>query len=197
MKSWILGALICGSSTISFGQQAFELIQEKDQIYVYSNPVKNRKTIEYRAFTLIQNTQMSTVLDKLTRYSEHASWLYNCEYSELLDQQDNTAYLYQVCDASWPFKDRDYVLELVKTVTQTNQTKISFKAIANKYPVQQGHVRLDQFNGYWLLEQVGTAVKVTIFCTFDPKLNMPRAFRRSYEKKIPFNTLKNLRAAFH
>lgn len=192
----ILGALgfTLISLTCCFGQTNFELIQSKDQIYIYTNPEKNRKTIEYWAHTTIEGKDIKEVLSIFTQYNSHSDWVYNCQSSQLLKHTSDTVLLYQICDASWPFKNRDYILSLKKVVVNNRETKISFSAIDNQLPTKKGLVRLDYFKGYWLLQQTDTGVKVSIKCEFDPKLKMPRAFRKSFEKKIPYHTLKQLKA---
>ncbi|MEP2937036.1 MAG: START domain-containing protein [Gilvibacter sp.] len=195
-KSLATFLLIACNAFSAVGQSNLELTQSRDDIFIFTNPKGSSATIEYKAHTLIKNTTIDKVLRVFTNYEGHTEWLYNCEESKLLDQENDIAYLYQVCNATWPFRNRDYVLKLKKTHQSPSRTTITFSAIDSMLPTKKNRVRLDHFTGYWLLEQKETHVKVSMYCEFDPNLSMPKGMRKAYAIKIPFHTLRDLRRSF-
>lgn len=181
---------------MSSRQASLKLTHSKEQIFVFTNPQNSDQIIEYKAHTTIANVSLEQVLAIFSEYEQHSDWVYNCKASELLKKQEDIVYLYQVCNATWPIRNRDYVLKLTKQQLDAQTIKISFSAVDKMLPEKKQLVRINHFEGYWLLQETDAGVKVSMYSEFDPLLSMPKAMRKSYATKIPYHTLRNLRAVF-
>ncbi len=192
LKHIILPVIICYPFIIS-AQKEFELNFCKEGVSVYSKNTSNKNHIEYKGSITIDSSSLKNAIQILTDYENHKNWVYNCENSSLIKEDKNTTHLYQVCNATWPFKNRDYVLRLERKELENGNIKVDFKSVPNMISNKKELVRIDEFSGYWEIEKKASKVIITMYGNFNPKMRLPKAIMEKYSKKIPFSTLLNLK----
>lgn len=175
------------------GQDDFKLDFCKEGISVYSKSNMDKKHIEYKGSLTLNDTLEKKVIRTLTDYNNHKNWVYNCKSSNLIKQEGDTTHLYQVCNATWPFKNRDYVLCLEKKLLENGTIQVDFKSVSNIISDKEELVRIDEFIGYWKIEKKESKLIITMYGKFNPKMKLPKTIIKQYVKKIPFNTLRNLK----
>lgn len=176
------------------GQDGFKVDFCKEGISVYSKSNMDKKHIEYKGSLTLDSTALKKVVQTLIDYESHKNWVYNCKDSSLINNEGNTTHLYQVCNAIWPFKNRDYVLCLEKKILKNGTIQVDFKSVPNIISNKKELVRIDEFNGYWKIEKKASKIIITMYGKFNPKMKLPHSIIKQYVKKIPFNTLRNLKS---
>ncbi len=192
LKHIILSLIIC-CPFITSAQKEFKLNFCKEGVSVYSKNTSNKNHIEYKGAITIDSSCLKKAIQILTDYENHKNWVYNCKNSSLIKEDKNTTHLYQVCNATWPFKNRDYVLCLERKELENGNIKVDFKSVSNMVSNKKDLVRIDEFSGYWEIEKKASKVIITMYGNFNPKMKLPQAIMKKYSKKIPFNTLLNLK----
>ena len=174
----------------------FRLVKDAEDIKVYHKVAPRKGYIEYKATTVVNEPNMENVLNFFMDYENHTQWVYNCIESKMWQEGEQT-YLYQVCKSPWPFKDRDLSLLVKKTKLNNSQTIIDFISKPGATADHKKNVRINEFESRWLVRQIENKVSVTVLASFDPKLSLGSFMLKSYATKIPFETLKNLKAVYH
>jgi len=174
-------------------QNEFTLSFTEKNISIYKKKTDNKSFIEYKGKLTIENTDIKTVLKVLKDYKNYQSWIYNCRSAKILKEDNEHIYLYQISKATWPFKDRDYVLCLKPEFINNDSVIIPFSAYTNLISSKKQYTRLDTFNGKWIIKKLGDKVTVSMYGSFDPKMKLPKALRKKYERKIPLKTLSKLK----
>lgn len=191
--NYIMLSITIWHSFTMLGQDDFKLDFCKEGISIYSKSNMDKKHIEYKGSLTLDSTALKKVVKTLTDYNNHKNWVYNCKNSSLLNQEGDTTHLYQVCNAMWPFKNRDYVLCLEQKELDNGTIKVDFKSVPDMVSDKKELVRIDEFNGYWKIEKNGSEIIITMYGHFNPKMNLPQAIMKKYARKIPLNTLLNLK----
>lgn len=188
----ILIVLLTNVSVI-WSQNNFVLQHSENSINIYSKAKQNRSLIEYKGELTLKHQNIESVLAILKDYKNYQSWIYNCKRAKFIKEANNNIYLYQISKASWPFKDRDYVLCLKPESSNKNTITIPFYAVSNIVSSKREYTRIDEFNGKWIIEKIDKKIKVSMYGSFNPKMKLPKYLKQKYEKKIPLNTLNKLK----
>lgn len=189
----ILFTLLLYSTSPTHAQKEYELTTEKDGVQIFLKEAPKKGFIEYKGVLTIKNVAFAKVINTLVDYENHSTWIYNCIDSQLLESQPYFTYLHQTCNAIWPLKKRDYIL-LVKTEKINDRTFIvTLTSVPEYIPLVENHVRIDEFEGKWVLQDEKKHISISLFGSFDPKISLSSFFLRNYSKKIPFKTLTNLK----
>ena len=174
------------------GQRGFQLIHAKDQIKIYRPPLADG-FITYDASMTLEGTKVADVRQILENFEAHPRWMYRILESRKLEDKGDRILLYQVSKSNWPFKNRDYILQVDVIQDDTKRYRLRFTARPDFRPEDPKYVRIQSFTGEWDVVQEGKQVRIAMFTSFRPEVNFPKTFFRTLSKRIPLATFKNLR----
>lgn len=173
-------------------QRGFQLIHAKDQIEIYRPPLADG-FITYDASMTLTGTTVSEVRAVLENFEAHPQWMYRCLESRKLSDTGDRIFLYQVSKSNWPFKNRDYILQVDVLQDEPDRYRLRFTAKPGYRPVDPDYVRIQEFTGEWDVSQHNGKVRIGMFTSFSPEVNFPKTFFRTLSKRIPLVTFRNLR----
>ena len=174
------------------GQRGFQLIHAKDQIRIY-RPALEDGYITYDASLTLKATSVAAVRQILQEFETHPQWMYRILESRKLEDEGERIVLYQVSKSNWPFKNRDYILQVDVLQDDPDRYRLRFSSRPNYQPEDPKYVRIQAFTGEWDVVQEGKQVRIGMFTSFRPEVNFPKTFFRTLSKRIPLATFKNLR----
>ena len=152
MKNTIIGLflLVSFSFTITAQEAEWELRKEKDGIQVYVREAIDSPFKELKMKFSIDAT-MSTVVALLQNVDAIPDWVYKCSESYVVEKISiQEEYYYNLMDFPWPMSDRDLILK--SKLYQDPVTKVlrsESYAVADKMPVKEGVVRIEETNLWW------------------------------------------------
>lgn len=174
------------------GQRGFELIHDKDQIKIYRPPLEEG-FITYDASITLKTTSVKAVREILRDFEAHPFWMYRIVESRKLRDDGARIFLYQISKSNWPFKNRDYILQVDVLQDDDKRYRLRFTARPEYRPEDSKYVRIQTFTGEWDVKQEGEQVRIGMFTSFRPEVRFPKTFFRTLSKRIPLVTFKNLR----
>ena len=192
MKKLFVVLLVLITPAIFFGQRGFQLIHAKDQIKIYRPPLE-QGYITYDASMTLKATSVREVREILKNFEAHPQWMYRILESRKLLDKGERIFLYQVSKSNWPFKNRDYILQVDVLEDDEDRYSLRFTARPEYRPEDPEYVRIQTFTGEWNVVQEAGEVRVSMFTSFRPEVNFPKTFFRTLSKRIPLVTFRNLR----
>ncbi len=184
--------IICLATTTIYSQRHQKVVYDKEGIKIYNPPLESG-FISYTAYLFLHGQTVHQVRNVFQDYKAHTTWIYRCLESKKITENKGLIHLYQVSKSNWPFKNRDHILA-IRILEDTQQKyQIRFKAEPSYIEYHDKHVRIDEFYGEWEVSQETNGVMVKMFTSFNPKVGLPKAFFRTLSKRIPLETLRNLR----
>lgn len=176
-----------------YAQTDWELKKNEDGIQVYTRELGKSSIKEFKVVSVFQ-TNMSSIIDKITDAENLKNWNYRTTKSKLLERvSDSVFVVYMYNDFPWPIKDRDHVSKLVLLKESDSTVKINITSLFQKVPKDNNTIRIEEFSGFWLIEKIDDGVRVTQQMHGEPKGNVPSVIINATLTKAPFNTLKNLK----
>jgi len=192
IKIWIL-LFISLVWNVVLSQRHQKVVYNKEGIKIYNPPLESGY-ISYTAYLTLPGQTVDQVKKVFQDYKAHTDWIYRCLESKKISETEGMVYLYQVSKSNWPFKNRDHILAIQILEDSRQKYRIRFNADPSFLEYHDKHVRIDKFFGEWEVNQVGSGVVVKMFTSFNPKVKFPKAFFRTLSKRVPLETLRNLRA---
>ncbi len=178
---------------IGIAQNDYYLDIDKNDIKVFLKDDPKDNYIEYKAVMQIESIYYDNVVSLFLDYNNHTKWVYNCIDSYLLKKDTDNTYLYQSCKSHWPFKKRDFVLNITSKEIDDNTLEIYFTSEKNILSENESHIRINEFVGKWQLKREGKKTIITIYSSFNPKISLPSFLIEKYASDIPYYTLSNLK----
>lgn len=164
----------------------------KDNITVFSREVPGSDFIASRA-EMVVNSQLANLLDLINNFDEYPDFIHNCKSAKLINKSGNSYVAYLTFDAPWPLTDRDVYIQLIVN-KEAEKVVISLKDL-EKYSTKKGYVRIEDLNGKWLLDPLGSSqVKVVFEIHIDPGGSVPSWVVNNSADDQVFYTLKRARA---
>jgi len=185
--------IICLVTTTIYSQRHQKVVYDKEGIKIYNPPLESG-FISYTAYLFLPGQTVNQVKSVFQDYKAHSAWIYRCLESKKISETNDLVYLYQVSKSNWPFKNRDHILAIRILEDSKQKYRIRFKAEPSYLENHDKHVRIDDFYGEWEVIQEANGVLVKMFTSFNPNVNLPKAFFRTLSKRVPLETLRNLRA---
>jgi len=175
-----------------YGQRGFQLIYAADQIRIY-RPNLEEGYITYDASMTLESTSVASVRAVLENFESHPQWMYRILKSRKLAEDGARIILYQVSKSNWPFRNRDYILQVDVLQDDPDRYRLRFTARPEYRSEDPKLVRIQKFTGEWDVVQEGKWVRIEMFTSFRPEVNFPKTFFRTLSKRIPLVTFRNLR----
>ena len=177
---------------LMWGQRGFQLVHTTDQIKIY-RPALEDGYISYDASLTLKAITVGEVKEVLEDFENHPQWMYRIMESRKLDDRGDRILLYQVSRSNWPFRNRDYILQVDVLQDDAKRYRLRFTARPESHPEDPKYVRIQTFTGEWDVVQDGDQVRIGMFTSFRPEVNFPKTFFRTLSKRIPLTTFKKLR----
>jgi len=122
-------SLILLFSTLIEAKSDWRIVKNQDDIKVYSRNVQNvGKTLRG---SITVDGSISSVLAVIEDTDSYPRWLHNCYQAQQIKHSNaNRNINYVVINLPWPVKDRDIVIEGIRTQQKHNKSvEIKFKAV--------------------------------------------------------------------
>ncbi|WP_430411117.1 START domain-containing protein [Kordia sp.] len=176
-----------------FAQKEWSLKKDKDDIQIYTKSIDSSKIKAYKVEMVVE-TSLDKVKSIITDGDQLHVWNYKAIDSKLLKKTSESEYLiWMALDLPWPLRNRDVVISLSLHRISKDVLRIDIIAASDQYEIQEDYLRITTFEGYWLLEQKDTMVKITHQMHGDPSGNLPSWFINSTIAKAPYNNFVALR----
>jgi len=190
---FILYSVLLINIKVCYAQNDYYLDIDKNDIKVFLKEDPKDNYIEYKAVMQIESIYYDNVVRLFLDYKNHTKWVYNCIDSYLLKKDKNNTYLYQSCKSHWPFKKRDFVLNITSKQIDANTLEVYFTSEKDILSENESHIRINEFVGKWQLKKEGEKTIITIYSSFNPKIRLPPFLIEKYASEIPYYTLSNLK----
>ena len=155
--------------------QDWELAKDKNDIQVYTHPVKASDFKEFRGIMEV-DAPVSAIVAALRDIDSYPEWMPNAASSEVLSARGDTQVVYRlVTDAPWPIRDRDGIYAMhFENKAGSRAVLIRLEALPDRLPADPDHIRIRKLTGYWRLHPQGDgAVQVTYQVLTDPGGKVP------------------------
>ncbi len=185
---------LCTTVTTQPAIAQWKLVQDKDGVKVFLEPVPGSKIMQFKGVTTI-NSSLDSILAVLYDAAACPKWVHNCrQATRLRDIGFYEAYIYQIINFPFPVKDRDLILHSVMTQDpETKEVTIELSS-APDYIADTDNVRIKESTGYYFLKPLPDGnVDVTWQHYTDPGGGVPKWIVNSLLTATPFRTLKNLK----
>jgi hypothetical protein len=171
-------------------------IAREDGIAVSMREEPGRDFPTFRGVGVVDGS-IFDVLAVLSDIERHHTWMDRCVEARLLRKASETEYIvYSRTDAPWPIADRDAVFHSrahVDTRRQVVEVRFWAEVSPLKGPVP-GVVRMTRLRGYYRLTVWGgTKTLMDYKVDADPAGSIPRWLAKIATKRLPLNTIRNLR----
>ena len=151
--------LLCSISYPLFGQQIlsdWETARKSETVELQCRWVLVGDTLKTRELRTLFSVDASieSIVKNLSTESDFQNWSVGVERCKNIEQTNNGWIMYSLFDIPRPFKQRDliskYSLEKLGT-----KTIIKVEAIPDYLPKEKGVDRMNNYSGYWILEDMG------------------------------------------
>ena len=193
MRLTLLCIILLFSSTID-AKSNWRLVKNQDDVRVYSQNVPNLGKALRGSMTI--NGTISSVLAVIEDINSYPKWMHNCYSAKEVRKIDsNQSINYIAINMPWPVKDRDIVIQSVRTQNKQNKSvEVKFNATSGVLKKVKGKVRITKMSGSWLLTPVKNGkVKIDYTVSINPGNKIPKWIVNALAVDLPFNTLRNLR----
>lgn len=138
-------------------QSNWQLKKNKDSIKIYTRGVTNKDLKEVMVtFKVLANPD--SIAEAIINAEIHKKWMEGLMVSKLLEEVNQNEFIYYLeFDFPWPANNRD-VITRVKIHRDTNNivTQITTQCVLNYLPKKEGIVRITQYEGTWVFNQLSS-----------------------------------------
>jgi hypothetical protein len=175
----------------------WEAVRDEDGISVRRRAVPGSPLHEFQGRAIV-DAPIPAVLGVIDDAEHRKEWMSQCVASWTVERNgDKLQISYFRNGAPWPISDRDGAMRGEVTVDVPHRfVRIDITAVPHpKVPVNDGIVRFPYLKGHWLFRPVnaGKATSVEYQIHADPGGSLPNWVINWVSKKLPYETLRNLR----
>jgi len=192
----MLGIVLYASISIADGD--WELVQDENEIRIYTRPNDKTNVKDFKADIII-SASIEAVNSHMSAVEKQSKWIYNRELTKVLDKpNDRTTIVYSVTNAPWPVTNRDAVVSFTYSESNTDEfIRIDVASINNYYPLNEDYVRVLYIRGFWELIKIdNNRTKVVFMNAVSPGGNIPDWLADSFVLDMPYHSLNNFRYMF-
>ncbi len=179
-----------------FAESGWKRVKNSNGIQVYTRSVAGSDLDEFKGITVV-DARIEVIGEVIRDVPAQSQWMADCLEGRIIKKfSDNDMLVYNVTDVPWPLDDRDVLvrsrgkIDMAKGVVDVVFTSVTDASV----PPKKGRVRMKDFYGRWLLERVDTEkTRVTYIIKANPGGSIPASVANLSSKKIPYETLKNLK----
>lgn len=184
------------SITAQSSQPDWQIIEDYDDIRVYSATVSGSEIIKVKTEVLIA-ASMETIRLILDNAHQRHQWVPHLDHSKVLQQPSNSERLeYSRFIAPWPASDRDFVYRIQMQKKSDKQLVFQMRSEVNQLmPEQTGIVRAELVESTYTMTALSPEqTQVELIFHADPKGWLPVWIINIIQRHLPFMMLKNLRS---
>ncbi len=171
-------------------------VKSSDGIQIYTAKANDTPIIKVKAVALLDASlnRVVAILDDETQYSK---WVPYLSEAKVL-QRDSAAerLVYNVFNAPWPVRDRDFVYRLViSSHTETIITYVMESEISSFMPEQKGVIRASLLESTYSLTMLNdNQTHVELIFHADARGRLPIWIVNIAHRSFPYDAIKGLRA---
>ena len=188
-----LTLLLVFISLSSIGQENWQLKKNKAGVKVYTKYIEGSGLKAIKATTTVA-CNLFTCVAVLRDIPNLTELFPDCKKSIKLSQTDINQIHYLHLDAPWPVTDRDATFYLTYHYQPEIETAfIQANIVKDKYPKQEGLIRLTQGTGSWTFKKLGDQSELTYRFHGEPAGNIPDWLANSVVEDNPWEMLQNFK----
>ncbi|OIQ37814.1 MAG: hypothetical protein BM563_07650 [Bacteroidetes bacterium MedPE-SWsnd-G1] len=181
-------------NSFGYSQENWELIQDKDEIFIYT---RNEENNSFKAFKaqLEMNTSMHRFVYEIQNLEGFKDWGYKIKEVNLLERQGDTVQIYYAeSKAPFPFKNRDGIYKnTFRWNSELETLSIPISVLHEYLPEKENNVRVKGI-GYWEVTKLEENKLQVIFqMSIDPGGGIPAWLSNIFITDSPYSTLINLK----
>lgn len=198
-KQLTLLLVLCAGAVVAralAAEPAWEQVDDKDGIRVYTRPIPGVDFNEFKGVTVI-HARIEVLGMVLRDIPQYPDWFADCKEAQVVERfDDNNVVLHFVQDAPWPVSDRDVVLKVNTDVDYTKGRAVIKMASVDDPRVKPkpDRVRMRSMTGSFVLEYLAREkTRVTYVIRADPSGTLPGALANTASRAYPYETLRGMR----
>ena len=178
----------------SYGQPDWELIQKKDDIYIYKRSVAGSA---YKQLKVVSDFQSSLqgFIAFLKDIPSQTTYMYNCSLSRVLKEIGNDEIIfYQQLDAPWPFSNRDGIYrQQIKMDSLSGMATVKTTSLYDYISLNKKFTRVKNVSCTWYIKQKSNGtVNVEYYFYGEPGGTLPGWLINLFIAEAPYKTQKKM-----
>lgn len=155
----ILIFLLCSLSYPLFGQQIlsdWETARKSETVELQYRWISVGDTLETRELRAIFNVDapIAAIVKSINTENDFQNWSVGVKHCKKIEQTNNGWIMYSLFDIPRPFAQQDFIAKY--TVEEIGKkTIIKIEALPEYRPQVKGVVRMNNYSGFWILEDMG------------------------------------------
>jgi len=138
-----------------FSQEKWELNKDEDGIRIYTREREDSRLLSYRIETQISGN-LREVYQQVIDFHENKKYLNRIDTLRVLRREkDQKILVYMIFNVPWPFRDRDFVNQMVIDV-QEDTIRLESSPARGSMPAKEGVIRIKEFSEQWVLAKKGS-----------------------------------------
>ena len=164
--------------------------KEKYNIKIYGKSLEDYTVNAYKVIGLVEE-DVTTVYNALMDVESFSEWYPNCEFAEMLEEDDQAQVRQLVFTLPWPFDPRRAINKIVSRKDDSN-IWLEIVSVPDYLPPQEKMVTIPRAEGYWLLEPVERGTMLT-YCAVGEAPGVPSWIVNLLVFDGPLEAINNLR----
>ncbi|HVW13928.1 MAG TPA: START domain-containing protein [Mucilaginibacter sp.] len=198
-KKFVPLLILIAFSSLSRGQNSWQLVRDDDGIAVYTRRLPSEKFKEVKANFELNATE-DQLISILQNIPHHKDWSYGTKRTFLISRKNkDTLIYYSEVSLPWPLSNRDLVIQLsFKKDTMDHTMRIQAKSIPGILPVNPGLVRVPFSLAQWDVKVLpNKSLQIQYTLSTDPGGAIPAWLVNFAASVGPYNSFKKLRELIH
>lgn len=189
--------LLCILSYPSFAQQVlshWETARKSETVELQYRWVRVGDTLKTRELRTLFNVDapVEAIVKNLSTESDFQNWSVGLKHCKKIEHSNNGWIMYSLFDIPRPFAQQDLIAKY--TVEEIGKkTIIRIEALPEYLPQKKDVVRMNNYSGYWLLEDIGyNKTMVKFHSTSFTKPVLPRFIQDPVLQRMLINSFETL-----
>lgn len=173
--TWVLVCFFILSSSTRADDKTWKLVSDRDGVQLYKEINRGGKNKMFKSVSVI-DSPIETIMDVLLDVNRFKEWMPGCLLSNILSEKpvDNRIKdytLHMALDISWPFKNRDFVVNTKTTADLNNGFfSVELNSVGREdIPSPKGSFRMVSLYGKFEGEFISKfQTRLTYYSVFNP-----------------------------
>lgn len=164
---------------------------DSSRIKIYSRPRQGSDFEEFKAVAQI-NAPLNNIMAVMANPNSCVEWVHGCTVSYGFDELSfNQRHAYSVNDLPWPFRDRDYVLEInTSNDPETGLIEMRMYAVDGKKPASDDKVRVEAAETIYFFRAIDDETTEMVWLQHtEPAGSLPSWLVNALIIDIPLNSI--------